>query len=66
MSLSDEIWSVQKFEKIDWKKRTKILFASSVKEHIKELKERCPSRWVDKEAKFSHEIIDEVFGKELT
>jgi len=33
-TLSDKIWSVQKFEKIDWKKRTKILFAENVKEFI--------------------------------
>lgn len=37
--LSDKIWGVQKFEKIDWKKRTKILFANDVKEFIKRLKE---------------------------
>lgn len=37
--LAEHIWSVQKFEKIDWKKRTKILFASAVKEALKNIKE---------------------------
>ena len=35
-TLSSKMWSVQKFEKIDWKKRTKIAFASDIKEFLKE------------------------------
>ena len=43
--LSNKIWSVQKFEKINWKKREKILFTSSVKEFIGQIKEDIIKLW---------------------
>ena len=40
-TLKEKMWSVQNFEKIDWKKRTKVLFVNDVKEFIKKLKDFC-------------------------
>ena len=64
-TLSDRLWSVQKFEKISWKKRTKILFALDVKEFIKNLKDEIKEGLLNLEGLKVIKRIDKLAGKDL-